>query len=242
MTGPPEQQFGSEVREDGALPSTIVSDRDRSGHDAAARHSVPGGRPASDQVCPARAVRRVAVVLLVLACLATAVALHMAHRDALVTLLPSPDMRELHVDFDTFRLSAVALVSGGDIYETPAKLTNLNPPLLTVLLAPTALLDALTGYRIFAALTLLLVVGAIVAVTRELRLSWRVSTAVVLVVLASSPLHGTLVLGQIYGLLLVGLTAGWIAERRGGRCWRRRSTASLWRSSRRWPRCCCSRS
>ena len=105
-------------------------------------------------------------------------------------------------------------MSGGDIYETPAKLTNLNPPLLTVLLAPTALLDALTGYRIFAALTLLLVVGAIVAVTRELR-SWRVSTAVVLVVLASSPLHGTLVLGQIYGLLLVGLTAGWIAERRG---------------------------
>ena len=97
----------------------------------------------------------------------------MAHRDALVTLLPLPDMRELHADFDTFRLSAVALVSGGDIYDTPAKLTNLNPPLLTVLLAPTALLDALTGYRIFAALTLLLVVGAIVAVTRELRLSWR---------------------------------------------------------------------
>jgi alpha-1,2-mannosyltransferase len=215
VTGPPEQQFGSEVPEDGALPSTIVPDRDRTGHDAATLHSVPGGRPAPDRVCPARAMRRVAVVLLVLTCLATAVALHMAHRNALVTLLPSPDMRELHVDFDTFRLSAVALLSGGDIYETPAKLTNLNPPLLAVLLAPTALLDALTGYRIFAALTLLLVVGAIVAVTRELRLSWRVSTAVVLVVLASSPLHGTLVLGQIYGLLLVGLTAGWIAERRG---------------------------
>ena len=34
-------------------------------------------------------------------------------------------------------------------------------------------------------------------------------------VLASSPLHGTLVLGQIYPVLLVGLVAGWIAERRG---------------------------
>ena len=33
--------------------------------------------------------------------------------------------------------------------------------------------------------------------------------------LASSPLHGTLVLGQIYPILLVGLVAGWIAERRG---------------------------
>ena len=154
-------------------------------------------------------------MLLVLASLAMAVGLHWAHRDALVTLLPSPDMRELHVDFDTFRLSAVALVSGGDIYDTPAKLTNLNPPLLTVLLAPTALLDALTAYRIFAALTLLLVVGAVVAATRELRLSRWVSTGVVLVVLVSSPLHGTLVLGQIYGLLLVGLVAGWVAERRG---------------------------
>jgi arabinofuranan 3-O-arabinosyltransferase len=153
--------------------------------------------------------------MLVLACVATAVGLHVAHPDALVTLLPSPDMRELHVDLDTFRLSAVALVSGGDIYDTPAKLTNLNPPLLTVLLAPTALLDALTAYRIFAALTLLLVVGAVVAVTRELRLSRWVSTGVVLVVLTSSPLHGTLVLGQMYGLLLVGLVAGWIAERRG---------------------------
>jgi arabinofuranan 3-O-arabinosyltransferase len=34
-------------------------------------------------------------------------------------------------------------------------------------------------------------------------------------VLASSPLHGALVLGQIYPVLLVGLAAGWVAERRG---------------------------
>ena len=163
----------------------------------------------------------------------------MAHRNALVTLLPSPICGSC-TSTSTPSGSAVALVSGGDIYETPAKLTNLNPPLLTVLLAPTALLDALTGYRIFAALTLLLVVGAIVAATRAA--PHGACTAVVLVVLASSPLHGTLVLGQIYGLLLVGLTAGWIAERRGGRCWRRRSTASPWRSSRRWPLCYCFRS
>jgi arabinofuranan 3-O-arabinosyltransferase len=159
--------------------------------------------------------RHVVAALLVLICLATTVALHAAHRDALVTLLPSPDMHELHVDFDTFHASAVALVHGGDIYDTPAKLRNLNPPLLTVLLAPTALLDPLPAYRVFAALTLLMVLGAVLAVARELRLSRGVTVAVALAVLASSPLHGTLVLGQIYPLLLVGLTAAWIAGRRG---------------------------
>ena len=152
--------------------------------------------------------------MLVFLCLATTVALHVAYPNALVTLLPSPDMRELHVDFDTFRASAVALIDGGDIYHTPAKLRNLNPPLLAVLLAPTALLDALTAYRVFVGLTLLMVVGAVLAVARELRLGRGVTGAVVLAVLASSPLHGTLVLGQIYPLLLVGLVAGWLAERR----------------------------
>jgi SUF system NifU family Fe-S assembly protein len=57
--------------------------------------------------------------------------------------------------------------------------------------------------------------GAVLAVARELRLAGRVKAAVVGAVLASSPLHGTLMLGQIYGVLLVGLVAGWIAERRG---------------------------
>ena len=153
--------------------------------------------------------------VLVLASLVATVVLHVRHPDALVTMLPGPDMRDLHVDFDTFWHSAVALVSGEDIYDTPAKLTNLNPPLLTVLLVPFALLDALTAYRVFMVCTLLLVAAAILAVARELRLS-RTATALALVaVLASSPLHGTLVLGQIYPLLLAGLVAGWIAERRG---------------------------
>jgi arabinofuranan 3-O-arabinosyltransferase len=157
----------------------------------------------------------VAAGLLVLACVAVAVALQVAFPPGLVALLPSPDMHELHPDFDTFRASAVALVSGGDIYDTPAKLRNLNPPLLAVLLTPFALLDALPAYRLFVALTLVLVAGAVLVVARELRLAARVTVAVVLVVLLSSPLHGTLLLGQIYGLLLGGLVAGWVAERRG---------------------------
>ena len=168
-------------------------------------------RPSGD----ALAVRRAVAPVIVAVCLAVAVALYVVYPNALVTLLPSPDMRELHVDFDTFRASAVALLQGGDIYHTPAKLRNLNPPLLTVLLAPSAWLDALTAYRVFAVLTLLGVVGVVLVLARELRLS-RVATAgSALAVLASSPLHGTLLLGQIYGLLLVGLAAGWLAERRG---------------------------
>ncbi|MDT7649264.1 MAG: arabinofuranan 3-O-arabinosyltransferase [Pseudonocardiales bacterium] len=153
--------------------------------------------------------------LLVVASIVTTVVLYVLHPDALVTLLPSTDMRELHVDFDTFWHSAVALTQGADIYHTPAKLTNLNPPLLTVLLTPLTLFDSLTAYRIFAVLTLLIVVGAVLAVARELRLHRGVTALALLAVLASSPLHGTLVLGQIYPLLLAGLVAGWIAERHG---------------------------
>ncbi len=159
--------------------------------------------------------RRAVAALLVVAALVTAVALHVRHPDALVTLLPAPDMYELHVDFDTFWQSAVALTRGEDIYDTPAKFTNLNPPLLTALLTPLAVLDVVTAYRVFVVVTLLMVVGAVVAVARELRLPRSTTTAIVLTVLASSPLHGTLLLGQIYPLLLVGLVAGWIAERRG---------------------------
>jgi alpha-1,2-mannosyltransferase len=153
--------------------------------------------------------------VLVLASLVATVVLHVRHPDALVTMLPAADMRDLHVDFDTFWHSAVALVSGDDIYDTPAKLTNLNPPLLTVLLAPFAWLDALTAYRVFMVLTLLLVAASVLAVARELRLSRTATVLALLAVLASSPLHGTLVLGQIYPLLLAGLVAGWLAERRG---------------------------
>jgi alpha-1,2-mannosyltransferase len=153
--------------------------------------------------------------LLVMASIVTAVVLYVRHPDALVTLLPSPDMRELHVDFDTFWHSAVALTHGADIYNTDAKLTNLNPPVLTLLLTPLAGFTSLTAYRIFAVFTLLIVVAAVLAVARELRLRRGATALALLAVLASSPLHGTLVLGQIYPLLLAGLVAGFLAERRG---------------------------
>ncbi|MFR9800750.1 glycosyltransferase family 87 protein [Pseudonocardia sp. RS010] len=158
---------------------------------------------------------RVGAVVLALAALASTAALHLTHHNWLILGLASTDMRELHADFDTFWHSAVALTQGGDIYATPAKLRNLNPPVLSLLLAPFAGLDVVAAYRVFAALTLLLIVAAVALVCRELRLSRWWTAGAVLALLVSSPLHGTLYLGQIYGLLLVGLVAGWIAERRG---------------------------
>lgn len=158
-----------------------------------------------------RAVARVVTV----AALLTAVGLFAFGNPPLLALLPSPVVPITHVDFDTFWRSAVALVQGTGIYDTDAKLHNLNPPVLSLLLAPLGMLDAVLAYRIFAALTVLMVVGAVFAAARELRFGHWWTAVAVLTVLASSPLHGTLALGQIYGVLLVGVTAGWIAERRG---------------------------
>ena len=182
-----------------SLPSMVVSD------------SHPRGSALAARVTPGRIVAAV----LVLVALGTAAALTVLHRDVLLGMVPSPDMRELHPDFDTFWQSAVAMLHGDDIYRTPAKLTNLNPPVLSVLLAPFALLEALPAYRLWVALTVLMIVVAVWAVARELRIGRLWTAAALLALVLASPLHGTLLLGQIYGLLLVALVAGWIAERRG---------------------------
>lgn len=162
-----------------------------------------------------RPVLRAASVVVALGAVALAVGLTVAHPNGLLTLLPSTDMRELHVDFDTFWHSAVALTQGADIYDTTAKLRNLNPPLLSLVLAPLAGLDPLLAYRVFAAFTLVLVLAAVVVVCRELRLGWGWTVGATVAMALSSPLHGTLVLGQIYGVLLALLVAGWLCERRG---------------------------
>lgn len=165
-----------------------------------------------------RLARPVAPVVAV-AALVTAALLFVLGGPPLLRWIPATDIARMHVDFDTFRASAYALLQHGPgsaaIYDTGARLHNLNPPLLSVLLAPLALLDPVTGYRLLTALSVLLVAGSVLLVCRELRLGRRWTTGALLVVLASSPLHGTLLLGQIYPLLLAGLTAGWVAERRG---------------------------
>jgi len=156
-----------------------------------------------------------AAVLTVVASVVITVWLDLRHRHIRLADLPSVDMAAQHPDFETFWRSAVALTKGTDLYDTPSRLINLNPPLVSVLLTPLTGIPMLTAYRLMVALTVAMVLGAVLVVAHELRLGGRVRAAVIGAVLVSSPLHSTLVLGQIYGVLLVGLVAGWIAERRG---------------------------
>ncbi|MEQ3548842.1 glycosyltransferase family 87 protein [Pseudonocardia nematodicida] len=153
------------------------------------------------------------------AALITAVLLLLLGQPPLLRWIGAPDVERMHVDFDTFWRSAHALVVGGwgsgTIYDTGAELNNLNPPLMSVLLAPFGLLDALTAYRLFTVLSVVLTGASVALVCRELELGRAWTVLGVGAVLASSPLHGTLLLGQIYPLLLAGLMAGWLAERRG---------------------------
>jgi arabinofuranan 3-O-arabinosyltransferase len=154
-----------------------------------------------------------AVVLVALA-LGAAGWLYVRYPGVLVSGVANTDPKG-HVDFETFWRSTVALLHGADIYRTGAVLPNLNPPLLSLLLAPFGLLPVLPSYWAFTALTVLLATGSVLVTARELRLGRAGAAFGVLTLWASSPLHGTLLLGQIYGLLLAGLTLAWLAQRRG---------------------------
>lgn len=127
----------------------------------------------------------------------------------------STDAMSVHADFDSFWRSAVALWSGEDTYDTGASLVNLNPPFWTVLLAPFGLLEALPAYRIFSLLTLALAAGCLIWTVREMKLRSGWTVLAVVLLLISSPLLGTLALGQIYPILTLGLVTCWTLERRG---------------------------
>lgn len=127
----------------------------------------------------------------------------------------STDVMDIHADFDSFRRSAVAMLSGGDIYDTGARLVNLNPPIWTVLMAPFALLEPLNSYRLFVLVMLLVTIGYLAWIADELRLraAWAVVGAGMIIV--SSPLLATFALGQMYPVLALGLVAVWTADRQG---------------------------
>ncbi|MGI8650844.1 MAG: glycosyltransferase family 87 protein [Rubrobacter sp.] len=127
----------------------------------------------------------------------------------------SSDEMRIHADFDTFWRSADAYRYGRDLYDTDARLVNLNPPLWTILISPVAFLDPIVAYRVFIQLTVVTVVGYVVWLARSLRTSGGWSALATAMVLVSSPLFGTLALGQIYAFLTLGLVASWLLERRG---------------------------
>ena len=124
----------------------------------------------------------------------------------------------IHADFDTFWRSSKAFLDGGDVYRTGAELVNLNPPLWVILVAPFALLDPLTGYRLFAAFMAVLMVASLLWIAVELK-PWRtnplVGSLVLVALLVSSPHLATLALGQMYPVLCIGLVAAWVLDRQG---------------------------
>jgi alpha-1,2-mannosyltransferase len=127
----------------------------------------------------------------------------------------STDSMAIHGDFDTFWRSAAALWDGRDVYDTGARLTNLNPPFWILLVSPLGLLEPLAAYRVFALITLVITVGYLAWMADELRLRSRWAVVGVVMLLLSSPLLATLALGQIYPVLALGLVAAWVADRRG---------------------------
>jgi arabinofuranan 3-O-arabinosyltransferase len=148
------------------------------------------------------------------AAVAVAAWLFVRYPGVLVSGVANSDPKS-HVDFETFYRSSVALLDRSDVYRTGSILPNLNPPLLALLLTPFAALPAAPSYWAFTAVSVLVMTTAVLLVCRELRLGAGWTVLAVLTLWAGSPLHGTLVLGQIYGLLMFGLVLGWLAQRRG---------------------------
>src|SRR5829696_9495004 len=66
----------------------------------------------------------------------------------------STDVMSVHGDFDTFWRSARAFLEGRDVYDTGARLENLNPPFWVLLISPLGLLEPLVAYRFFVLVTL----------------------------------------------------------------------------------------
>lgn len=122
---------------------------------------------------------------------------------------------DVHADFETFWRSAYALLSGEPVYDTGARLANLNPPLWVLLTVPLALLEPLDAYRLFTLLMLAVFVGTLSWMAGESRIGSGAAVAISVVLVLSSPLMSTLGLGQMYPVLAFGLVGAWAADRRG---------------------------
>jgi alpha-1,2-mannosyltransferase/arabinofuranan 3-O-arabinosyltransferase len=96
---------------------------------------------------------------------------------------------------------------------------NLNPPFLTVLFAPFGVFDPLTSYKILSLVTVALLLAALAVVAWELRLSVWATALTAAMMLVSMPFMGTIGLGQIYAVLVLGLALAWVAARRGAMVW-----------------------
>lgn len=154
------------------------------------------------------------LLLAALGVLVLSVVLHVRYGGGTLERI-SADSMDVHADFDTFFRSAEAALAGGDVYDTGARLVNLNPPVWTVLMLPFTFMEPLDAYRLFGLISLFMTIGAAAWMAGELRLRAGWAVVAVGVVLFSSPLLATLALGQMYPVLALGLVAAWILDRRG---------------------------
>ena len=124
------------------------------------------------------------------------------------------DSMAVHLDFDIFWRSARAWLDGENAFQ-PAGAPDIsnNPPFFTVLFSPFALVEPLTGYRVWVVCMVLTQVAALAWVARELGMKTIPATLGVAALLASAPFLGTLAIGQMYPMLALGLVAAWTWDR-----------------------------
>lgn len=156
---------------------------------------------------------RVLLAVVIFGVFALSFGMSVVYIDITLDRLASKSM-DVHADFDTFWRSAEALWQGDELYDTGARLSNLNPPLWTLIISPLGLLEPLQAYRIFTSATVVVMVGYLAWMARELRLGGGWTTITTGAFLVSSPLLATLALGQIYAFLTLGLVAAWSFDRR----------------------------
>src|SRR5262245_46703309 len=147
-------------------------------------------------------------------------------------------MLELHMnDFGKFYYSTRAFLYGGDMYEPrPAtnigqrgfadlQFLNLNPPHFHLVVLPFALLPPDLAATLWMVISLMALTISIVLIGREVTVAWTPLTVlgVAFCTLAFSGTQAFFLTGQSTMLLMLAMTACWIAARRG-----RWSSAGVW--------------
>lgn len=154
------------------------------------------------------------MLLVALGVLVVSVVMHVRFGDGTLERI-STDSMDVHADFDSFWQSAKAALEGRDVYDTGARLVNLNPPFWTLVMMPLGFMDAINAYRLFVLIMLFTTLGSVAWMAGELRLRAGWAILATGLILFSSPLLATLALGQMYPVLVLGLVAAWVTDRRG---------------------------
>jgi hypothetical protein len=137
---------------------------------------------------------------------------------------------KLHMnDFGKFYYSARAYLDAGDMYAPTVatsiplpkgdtrQFLNMNPPHFQLLMVPVATLPPSTALGVWWGLSLICAGVTIALISRELGLRWTPSRALwATALILASALTGTVIAtGQLTFLLVLPVTAAWIAARRG---------------------------